>query len=164
MTRPHLDQRSFPVSQRDPAFSPYCHLVNAPVSSLDFHTSALIPQHYSASPMVVDGTVVTSSVTTPVDIWDDTDRTVGDESKRSLLQRAIDDPYWILMTLMVAVGLSLTATVVYGIIHITLAIGHWLHAHSTTLAGIAALIIALMFCGGTTAANCTGIHCGGCKG
>jgi hypothetical protein len=164
MTHPHLDQRSVPVYQHPVVFSPYCHLVNASVSPLDSDTSALIPQHYSKSPMVVDGEVITSSLTTRAPVWDDTAPTTGHEPKPSLLRRAIEDPYWILMTLMVAVGLSMTATVVYGVIQITLAIGQWFHAHGTTLGGIALLIIVLMLCGGATAAKCTGIHCGGCKG
>jgi hypothetical protein len=61
-------------------------------------------------------------------------------------------------------GLSITATVIYGVIQITLAIGSWFHAHGATLGAIAVLIMVLMFCGGATAAKCTGIHCGGCKG
>jgi hypothetical protein len=69
------------------------------------------------------------------------------------------------MTLMAVLGLSITATVVYGVIQIILAIGSWFHAHGATLGAIAALIIVLMLCGGgATAAKCTGIHCGGCKG
>lgn len=164
MTHPHSDQRSSPVSQRPAAFSPYSHLVNAPVSPLDYHTSALIPHHYSKLPTVIDGEIVTSKITISTHIWDDAGPTIGDEPQRNLLQRAIDDPYWILMTLMMALGLSITATVVYGVIQITLAIGHWLHTHGATLGGIAALIIALMLCGGASTAKCTGIHCGGCKG
>jgi hypothetical protein len=146
-------------------FSPYQHLVNAPVSPLDCHTSALIPQDYSEPPMVVDGEVIASSLTTRTIVRDDTEPTIGDESRPSLLRRAIDDPYWILMTLMAVLGLSITATVVYGVIQIILAIGSWFHAHGATLGAIAALIIVLMLCGGgATAAKCTGIHCGGCKG
>jgi hypothetical protein len=69
------------------------------------------------------------------------------------------------MTFTVVLGLSITATVVYGVIQIILAIGSWFHAHGATLGAIAALIIVLMLCGGgATAAKCTGIHCGGCKG
>jgi hypothetical protein len=146
------------------AFSPYCHLVNAPVSPLDSHTSALISQDYSESPTVVDGEVITSSLTIPVPAWDGPDSIIVDEPKRSLLRRAIEDPYWILMTLMVMLGFSITATVVYGVIKITLNLGSWFHAHGATLGAIAALIIAVMFCGGASAAKCAGIHCGGCKG
>jgi hypothetical protein len=164
MTHLHSDQCNVPVHQHPMVFSPYSHLVNAPVFPLDSHPSALIPPHYPESPIVVDGEVLISSLTTPAHIWDDAGPTIGDESKRSLLQRAIEDPYWILMTLMVAAVLSLTVTVVYGVIQITLSIGHWLHANGATLGAIAALIIALMFCGGASAAKCTGIHCGGCKG
>jgi hypothetical protein len=76
----------------------------------------------------------------------------------------IDDRYWILMTLVVGLGLSITATVVYGVIQITLAIAAWLHANGTTIAGVMVGIILLMLCGGTTAAKCAGIHCGGCRG
>jgi hypothetical protein len=144
-------------------FTPYLHLVNAPVSPLDPRASALIPQHHSAPPTVVDGTVITSTVTTPAPIRDDSDRILGHESKRSLLRRAIEDPYWILMTLMAVLGLSITATVVYGIIQITLAIGHWFTTNGTTLGTIAALAILVMLCGGTSAAKCAGIHCGGCR-
>jgi hypothetical protein len=144
-------------------FTPYPHLVNAPVSPLELPASALIPHHYSASPTVVDGTVITSNVTTPARIRDDTDRTIGDESKRSVLQWVIEDPYWILMTLMVALGLSLTATVVYGVIQITLAIGRWFTTNGATVGTIAALVILVMLCGGTSAAKCAGIHCGGCR-
>jgi hypothetical protein len=75
----------------------------------------------------------------------------------------IEDPYWILVTLTVVLSLSLMATVIYGVIQITLAIGQWLHAHGATLGALAVLIIALMLCGGATAAKCAGIHCGGCK-
>ena len=165
MTHPHSDQRSSPVSQRPAAFSPYSHLVNAPVSALDSYTSALIPHHYSKLPTMIDGEVITSKITTSAQVWVDTGPTIGDEPKRNLLQRAIDDPYWILMTLMVALGLSITATVVYGVIQIALAIGSWFHAHGATLGAIAALIIVLMLCGGgATAAKCTGIHCGRCQG
>jgi hypothetical protein len=165
MTHPHLDQRNFPVYQHPMVFTPYQHLVNAPVSPLDSHTSALIPQHYSEPPTVVDGEVITSSRTTRTMVRDDTEPTTGDESRPSLLRRAIDDPYWILMTLMAVLGLSITATVVYGVIQIILAIGSWFHAHGATLVAIAALIIVLMLCGGgASAAKCTGIHCGGCKG
>ena len=48
----------------------------------------------------------------------------------------IDDPYWILMTLTAAIGLAITATVIYGAIQIILAVGAWLHANGTTIAGI----------------------------
>jgi hypothetical protein len=144
-------------------FMPYQHLVNAPVSPPDPRASVYIPQHYSASPTVVDGTVITSTVSTPARLRADTNRTIGDEPKRSLLQRAIEDPYWILMTLMAILGLSITATVVYGIIQITLAIGRWFTANGTTLGTIAALVILVMLYGGTSAAKCAGIHCGGCN-
>ena len=164
MTHPHADQRNFPVYQHPMVFTPYQHLVNAPVSPLDSHTSALIPQHYSESLMVVEGEVITSSLTTRALARDDTQPTITDESRPSLLRRAIEDPYWILMTLTIVLGSSITATVIYDVIQITLAIGQWFHAHGATLGAIAALIIALMLCGGATAAQCTGIHCGGCKG
>jgi hypothetical protein len=164
MTHLHSDQRGVPAYPHPRVFTPYQHLVNAPVSPLNSDTSGFIPRHYSESPTVIDGEVLTSSVTTAAHIWDDTVRITGHESKRSLLQRAIEDPYWILLTLTVVLGLSLMATVVYGVIQITLAIGAWFHAHGATLGAIAVLIIALMLCGGATTAKCTGIHCGGCKG
>lgn len=164
MTHPHSDQRNVPAYQHPMVFPPYQHLVNAPVSPLDLRASALIPQHYSEPPTVVEGEVITSSLTTRTLAWDDTQPTIANESRPSLLRRAIEDPYWILITLTVVLGLSITATVIYGVIQITLAIGQWFHAHGATLGAIAALMIALMLCGGATAAKCTGLHCGGCKG
>jgi hypothetical protein len=164
MTHPHSDQRNFPVSLYPMVFAPYHHLVNAPVSPLDLRASALIPQRYSEPPTSIDGEVITSSLTTRTLVRDDTQPPIAHESRLSLLRRAIEDPYWILMTLTIVLGLSITATVIYGVIQITLAIGQWFHAHGATLGAIAALMIALMLCGGATAAKCTGIHCGGCKG
>ena len=164
MTHPHSDQRSVPVYHHPMVFKPYQPLVNAPVSALDSHTSALIPHHYSEPPTVVDGEVITSSLTTRTMMRDDTQPTTCDESRPSLLRRVIDDPYWLLMTLMAVLGLSMTATVIYGVIQITLAIGSWFHAHGATLGAAAVLIIVVMLCGSANAAKCTGIHCGGCKG
>ena len=165
MTLPHSNQRNFPVYQHPMMFTSYQHLANAPVSPLDSYTSALIPQHYSESPTVVDGDVITNSLTTTSALArDDTQPTIANESRPNLLRRAIEDPYWILVTLTVVLGLSITATVVYGVIQITLAIGAWFHAHGAALGAISAFIIALILCGGATAAKCTGIHCGGCKG
>ena len=164
MTHLHSDQRNFPVYQHPMVFTPYQHLVNAPVSPLDLRASALISQHYFEPSMVVEGEIITSSLTPRALARDDTQPPITDESRPSLLRRAIEDPYWILMTLTVVLGLSITATVIYGVIQITLDIGQWFHAHGTTLGAIAALIIALTLCGGATTAKCTGIHCGGCKG
>ena len=164
MTPPYSDQRNVPAYQHPGMFSPYQSLINAPVSPPYSDNSGFIPRHYSESPTVIDGEVITSSLTTPTLRWGDTVGIRGHESKRSLLRRAIEDPYWILMSLTVGLGLSIMATVVYGVIQITLAIGAWFHAHGATLGAIAALIIALVLCGGATGAKCTGIHCGGCKG
>jgi hypothetical protein len=108
--------------------------------------------------------VITSSIAIATPVWADTGSTPIQEPKPSLLRRALDDPYWILMALTAVLGLSITATVVYGIIHIRLAIGQWLHANGAVLGAITALIITLMLCGGATAAKCAGIHCGRCKG
>jgi uncharacterized BrkB/YihY/UPF0761 family membrane protein len=116
--------------------------------------------------LVVDGEVITSITTTiPTHTQDNTYTTPAwaIEPKRNLLRRAIDDPYWILMTLTVALGLSIVATVVYGAIQIILTIGAWLHANATTIGGVAVLIILVMVCGGAKAAKCAGIHCGGCR-
>jgi hypothetical protein len=167
MNHPHSDQRSQPVHQRSPALSPYTHLVNAPVSSLDLHTSALIPTRskYPGSPLVVDGEVITSSLIVPAP-HKNTDATTVPviEPTRSVFRRAIEDPYWILMTLMTALGLSITATVIYGTVQIMLAVAEWVSVHGTTIAAITTLLIVLTMCGGATAAKCAGIHCGGCKG
>jgi uncharacterized BrkB/YihY/UPF0761 family membrane protein len=116
--------------------------------------------------LVVDGEVITSITTTiPTHIPDDTYATPAwaIEPKRKLLRRAIDDPYWILMTLTAATGLAIIATVVYGAIQIILTVGAWLHANATTIGGVIALIILVILCGGAKAAKCAGIHCGGCK-
>ena len=159
MNHPHSDQRNLLVAQRGPALSPYIHLVNAPVVALDYRSSSLIPTHdteHPGLPVVVDGEVL-SVHTIPAPI-----RTI--KPKRNLFRRAMDDPYWILMTLIAALGLSITATVIYGVVQITLAIGQWLHANSTTITGVIVLILLLMLCGGTTAAKCAGIHCGRCRG
>jgi len=158
MNHPHSDQRNRLVAQRAPALSPYIHLVNAPVSPLELHSSALIPSHHTEHPglpPVVDGEVL-SVHTIPAPT-----RTI--EPKRNLLRRAIDDPFWILMTLTVTLGVSITATVIYGAIQIILAIGAWLDANATTIGGATALIILRMLCGGAKAAQCAGIHCGGCR-
>lgn len=172
MTHLHSHHRSHAVQQRAPAFSPHTDLVNAPVFPLDRHSSVLIPtyptEQGATSPLVVDGEVITSTITIPTPRRNDTHVTTAweIEPKRNLLQRAIDDPYWILMTLTGALGLAITATVIYGAIQIILTIGAWLHTNAPTIATIGAttaLLILLMICGGAKAAKCAGIHCGGCR-
>jgi hypothetical protein len=113
----------------------------------------------------VDGEVITSSLIVPAP-QKDTDAAAVPviEPTQSLLRRATEDPYWILMTLMTITGLSITATVTYGIVQIILTVAEWISVHGTTIAAITTLIIVLAMCGGATAAKCTGIHCGGCKG
>jgi hypothetical protein len=81
-----------------------------------------------------------------------------------MLRRAIDDPFWILMTLTGALVLSIVGTAVYGVIQIILAVAEWFSLNHTTILGGIVLIILLALCGGATAAKCVGIHCGGCKG
>jgi hypothetical protein len=172
MTHLHSHHHSHGVQQRAPAF-PHAHLVNAPVSPLDLHSSALtptyLPEHGARLPLVVDGEVITSiTATIPTHAQDDTYATTAwaIEPKRTLLRRAIDDPYWILMTLTAATGLSITATVIYGAIQIIRTVDAWLHANAPTLGTIGAtiaLIILVMLCGGAKAAKCAGLHCGGCK-
>jgi hypothetical protein len=167
MKHPHSDQRSRPVHQRPLALSPYTHLVNAPVSPLDCHTSALIPtrRKYPGSPLVVDGEVITSSLIVPAPPKNTNATAVPViEPKPSVLRRATEDPYWILMTLMVAIGLAITATVIYGTVQIILAVAEWVSVNGTTIAVITTLIIVLAMCGGATAAKCAGIHCRGCRG
>ncbi len=172
MTHQHSPHRSHAVQQRTPAFSPWFHLTNAPVSPLDFGASGFIPTHSTEqgamSPLVVDSEVITSIDTIPTHPRYDTDATPAwaIEPKRNLLRRVIDDPYWILMTLTAALGLSIIATVVYGVIQIILTVGAWLHANAPTMgtiAGVTVLIILVILCGGAKAARCAGIHCGGCK-
>lgn len=166
MKHPHSDQCSRPVYQRSPALSPYTHLVKAPVSPLDCHTSALVPtrRKYPGSPLVVDGEVITSSLVVPAP-RKDTDATAIPviEPTRSLLGRAIEDPYWILMTLMVTIGVSITTIVSYGVVQIMLAVAEWVSVHGPTIAAITTVIIVLAMCGGATAAKCAGIHCRGCQ-
>jgi hypothetical protein len=173
MTHPHSPHHSHVAYPRAAAFPPHAHLVNAPVSPLDFRSSALIPtypsEHGARSPLVVDGEVITSITTTiPTHTQEDTYTTTAwaIEPKRNLLRRAIDDPYWILMTLTAAIGLAIVTTVVYGAIQIILTVGAWLHANGPTLGAIGAtiaLIILVIVCGGAKAAKCAGIHCGGCR-
>jgi len=117
------------------------------------------------SPLVVDGEVITSIDTVPTDLRYDTDATPAwaIEPKRHLLRRAIDVPYGILMTLTAVIGLAIIATVVYGAIQIILTVGGWLHANATTIGGVIALIILVILCGGAKAAQCAGLHCGGCR-
>jgi hypothetical protein len=172
MTHLHSPHHSHAVQQRTPAF-PHAHLANAPVSPLDFGSSALtptyLPEHGAGLPLVVDGEVITSiTATIPTHAQDDTyaTRAWAIEPKRNLLRRAIDDPYWILMTLTVTIGLAITATVIYGAIQIILTVDAWLHANAPTIGSIGAttaLIILVMICGGAKAAKCAGIHCGGCR-
>jgi hypothetical protein len=163
MNHPHSDQRISDCEQRAFAFAAqgYPHLVNAPVPPLDLPTSALNHTHHRP-PSVIDGEVITSSIA-PVPIRNDT----GVRSmtrKRSLFRRAIDDPFWILMTLTGALMLSIVGTAVYGVIQIMLAIAEWFSLNRSTVLGGIVLIILLALCGGATAAKCVGIHCGGCKG
>jgi hypothetical protein len=163
MNHPHSDQRLSNCEQRAFAFTAqrYPHLVNAPVPPLDSHTSALNPTHH-LPPSVIDGEVITSSVI-PIP----TRNEIGAPSptrKRSLLRRAIDDPFWILMTLTGVLVLSIIGTAVYGVIQIMLAIGEWFSLNRTTILSGIVLIVLLGLCGGATAAKCVGIHCGGCKG
>jgi hypothetical protein len=166
MTHLHSHHHSHLIQQRVLAFFPHADLVNAPVFPLDRHSGALIPTHDTGhgdgSPLVVDGEVITSITTIPTYTRDDSIASAL-EPKRNLLRRMIDDPYWILMTLTVALGVSITATVIYGAIQIILAIGAWLDANTTTIGGAMVLIILLMLCGGAKAAQCAGIHCGGCR-
>jgi hypothetical protein len=76
----------------------------------------------------------------------------------------MDDPFWILMTLTVALGLSIAATVIYGVIQIALTVAEWFSANGATIGTITALIMVLALCGGASVAKCAGIHCGGCRG
>lgn len=166
MNHPHSDQCNRPVHQRSPALSPYNHLVNAPVSPLDSRTSALIPtrSQHPRSPLVVDGEVITSSLVVLAPRKNTDAITVPViEPKPSLLRRAIEDPFWILMTLTVTLALSIAATIAYGVAQITLAVAEWVSVYGTTLAVITILLIVLAMCGGTRAAKCAGIHCWGCK-
>lgn len=161
MTHPRSNQRSLPVYQHPAVFMPYQRLVNAPVSPLDSHPNGRIPTpaaKFENQHLVINGEVITSRTMT----FPARTRPVT-EPKQSLLRRTIDDPYWILMTLATTLILSITATAIYGIIQITLAIGRWFTTNGTTLGAIATLVVIVMLCGGTTAAKCAGIHCSGCR-
>ena len=138
MTHLHSHHRNHAVQQRTPAFPPWVHLTNAPVSPLDFGSTASFlrtPQnrvlrHHWWS-MVKSSPALTPSPRirdmTPMR------RQHGNEPKRNLLRRAIDDPYWILMTLTGALGLAIIATVVYGAIQIILTVDAWLHTNAPTI-------------------------------
>ena len=161
MTQTYSHQRSFAVDEHLVMCTLCSDRVNAPVSGWDRDTSALIPAQNATSRRshpVIEGEVLASrTMTVPA-------RPIpAVEPKRNVLRRILDDPYWILMTLTITLGVSITATVFYGIIQITLAIGRWFTTNGATLATIAALVTVLVLCGGTTAAKCAGIHCGGCN-
>jgi len=161
MTQPYSNQCSFPVYQHPVAFTPYRDRVITPVSRLDCDIDRLIPTQ-DATPRrlhpVIEGEVLSSrTMTAPA-------RSIPVmEPRRRFLRRSLDDPYWILMTLAITLVVSITATAIYGLIQITLAVGRWFTTNGTTLAAIAVLVTVLALCGGRTAAKCTGIHCGGCK-
>jgi hypothetical protein len=162
MTQPYSHQHSFPVYGYPMVIMPYPHRVNASVVSPGSDSNVLIFPRDAISRRpdpVIDGEVLASRTMTvsarPIPVM---------EPKQSFLRRSLDDPYWILMTLAITLGVSITATALYGLIQITLAIGRWFTTNGTTLATIAALIALLVLCGGTTAAvKCGGIHCGGCQ-
>jgi hypothetical protein len=121
---------------------------------LDILATGLVFRH-EGWPMVVDGEAITSR-------HDDTTRTAS-VRRTSVLRRAVEDPYWIVMTLMIGCGLSITAIVVYGMIRLTLAVVGWFATNGTTLAVITGLVVAGVLCCGARSVTCTGIHCGGCK-
>jgi len=160
MTYPHSHPCSIPVTERVVELSPDHHPANTLVFPLDGDISARIPTQTQTSRSlypVINGEVIASRTLAPL-------RPIpASEPKRNFRRRSLDDPYWILVTLVITLGVSITATAVYGIIQITLAIGRWFTTNGTTLATIAALVIILALCGGTTAAKCAGIHCRGCN-
>jgi hypothetical protein len=141
--------------------TPHPYWGNTPVVSPDSDTNGLIPTQ-DAIPRrlypVIDGEVLASCTTTV-----SARRIPVREPKRSFLRQSLDDPSWILMILAIILGVSITATTLYGLIEITLAVGRWFTTNGTTLAILAALIVLLVLCGGTTAAKCAGLHCGGCQ-
>jgi hypothetical protein len=161
MARPHSHQHSFSAYKHPVVFTLHPDRVDAPVVTLGGDTVGFIPTQdaiFGGSYPVIEGEVLASRTTTvparPV---------AAPELKRSFLRRSCDDPYWILMTLAITLGVSITATVLYGLIQITLAIGRWFTTNGTTLAAMAALVTVVVLCGGTTAVKCAGIHCGGCQ-
>lgn len=86
------------------------------------------------------------------------------EPKRGLIRRAIDDPFWVLVTVGGSIALAIVGTVIYGIIQIVLAVVEFLNTYGAQIGGGAiAIILALILCGGGGAV-CAGIHCAGCKG
>jgi len=176
MNHPHSDQSVHHVCQRRPAFGPHTHLVNASVSPLDHHSSVRIRTQHNDGPgshPMVDGEVITSTLVIP-----DANTTLRPvtpapvnpvnppvpvvEPERSMLRRVVDDPYWALVTLMAALGVSITATVAYGVTQITLLVAQWLRVNGGTVATVIVIVL-LAVCAGGTTARCAGIHCGGCK-
>ncbi|MCA1707739.1 MAG: hypothetical protein LC808_32505 [Actinobacteria bacterium] len=67
------------------------------------------------------------------------------------------------MTLLATIGLSITATILYGAAQITQVVAHWFVTNGATIGAITILTILLVICSSATAAKCTGIHCPGCK-
>lgn len=176
MNHPHSDQSVHHVCRRRPASAPHTHLVNASVSPLDHHSSVRIRTHRNDGPgshPMVDGEVITSTLVIP-----DANTTLRPvtpapvnpvnppvpvvEPERSMLRRVVDDPYWALVTLMAALGVSITATVAYGVTQITLLVAQWLRVNGGTVATVIVIVL-LVVCAGGTTARCAGIHCGGCK-
>ncbi len=177
MNHPHSDQRVHSACQRRPAFGPHIRLVNAPVSALDHHSSAVIRTQHNDDPgphPVVDGEVITSTLTVA-----DTNTTLRPVTaaavvptkparpvttlRRGLLRRVLEDPYWALVTLMSTLTVSITATVIYGLSRITLGVAQWLHANSETVTTTVVMITVLGICAAASTTRCAGIHCGGCK-
>lgn len=161
MTHLQFDHRSVVAYQHPIVFTPCPHWANDLISPVDSDTSALVSPQDTRSHRphpVITGEVISSRTITyparPIPVI---------EPKRSFFRRSLDDPYWILMTLAIALSVSIIATALYGLIQITLAIGRWFTTNGTTLATLAALVTVVVLCGGTTAAKCTGIHCGGCQ-
>jgi hypothetical protein len=84
------------------------------------------------------------------------------EPKRGLIRRAIDDPFWILITGAGSLALAVVGTVIYGIVQILLSVGVFLSTYGSTIGGGVILLILIVLLGSGGAA-CAGLHCAGCK-
>lgn len=81
------------------------------------------------------------------------------------LRLLIEDPYWVLYSVTVALGVGIAGTALYGIVEIAISVYRFFATYGQSIASVAVLLLVLLVCGGgRKVAKCAGLHCGGCKG
>jgi hypothetical protein len=83
--------------------------------------------------------------------------------REKLYHNTIEDPYWILMGLMVALPVGIVGTAVYGIVEIISVVATNIQTITRILVAVL-IMLALLIFGAVKSGVCPGIHCGGCKG